>query len=168
MEDENQHSNSDSDRDTNSDSNSNDNNSNGYQEKRDPVYYSDYEDYKKTEWTAYNYCSDSSADESVSKNSTSQENETERQRIAPNLPRLFGYSPALFCRFGGKVMCVPETIEDSCKWKKDGKCQRCYGPAQPNFEKCKSECFRDRGDVSHNQLGHFIHCSFRQRKQEPR
>ena len=158
MEDENQHLDSDSS------SSSDDDNSSA--EAKQPVYYSDYEDYKNAEWSNYDYCSESSEDESSSQAATSKSNKAEESK--KSLPRLFGYSPSLFCRFGGKVKCVPETPEESCKWKTDGKCQSCYGPADPYFEKCDSRCFENRADVPHNRLGPFIFCSFRQRNREPR
>ena len=156
MEDENQHLDSDS----NSSSSDGDTSA---AEAREPVYYSDYEDYKNAEWSSYAYCSESSEDESGLQAATSKSDEAEQ-----NLPRLFGYSPSLFCRFGGKVMCVPETPEESYKWKTTGKCQSCQGPTHPHFEKCNSRCFENRADVSHNRLGPFIFCSFRQRNREPR
>ena len=137
-----------------------------------PVYYSDYEDYRRSEWSGglNDYCSESSCDESSSQAATSKDNEAEEsaQKSQPCLPRLFNYSPTLFCRFGGKVMCVPETAEESYKWKKEGKCRSCSGLNSPFFENCTNRCFKERADVSHNQLGHFIFCSFQQRKREPR
>ena len=171
MEIDHQHSDSDSDSNGSNSSSNNDNNSDiddRVPKNQEPVYYSDYDDYKKTEWTTYDYCSDSSADESIQKVSASKDNEETKQKPPPNLPRLFGYSPALFCRFGGKVICVPETPEENCKWKKEGQCQSCYGPTQPFFERCNSNCFKDRGDEPRNKLGHFIFCSFHQRLRDPR
>ena len=78
MEDENQHLDSDSS------SSSDDDNSSA--EAKQPVYYSDYEDYKNAEWSNYDYCSESSEDESSSQAATSKNNEAEESK--KSLPRL--------------------------------------------------------------------------------